>query len=80
MCISVSWVFSCDFAVVLIGVETRDGPKKSAEGGLKPVSEEMRLLNKAFSRAHAMTIHLNLVSVVATVAYGFVLAGRMSFA
>jgi hypothetical protein len=39
----------------------------------------MQLLNKAFSRAHAMSIHFNLLAVGATIWYGVGLAGKMSF-
>lgn len=34
-------------------------------------------VKKTFSRNHAMSIHINLIAVIATVAYGFVLGGRL---
>lgn len=34
--------------------------------------------SRNFSRNHAMSIHLNLITVIATLAYGWSLAGRMS--
>ena len=36
-------------------------------------------LDRLFMRAHAMSVHLNLVTVAATVGYGWVLAGRMEW-
>ena len=44
--------------------------------GDKP-SQEMLDLNKAFKRAHAMSIHLNLIAVMAILFYGFRLAMRI---
>jgi hypothetical protein len=40
------------------------------------INEAMRLINRAFSKAHAISIHLNLVSIVATLWYGVRLAAR----
>ena len=37
----------------------------------------MERRNRAFRRVHAMSIHLNLVTVGATVWYGFRLASRL---
>ncbi|MCJ1458213.1 hypothetical protein MMC28_008584 [Mycoblastus sanguinarius] len=54
--------------------ETRDGKKYNHVES----SEEMKAKNKAFSRAHAMSIHLNLLTMGATVWYGFQLASRMA--
>ncbi|KAF2201235.1 hypothetical protein GQ43DRAFT_440799 [Delitschia confertaspora ATCC 74209] len=54
--------------------ETRDGTKYNDPN----ISEEMRLLNRAFSRQHAMAIHLNLLAILATVWYGFRLVSRFS--
>ncbi|EEA21567.1 hypothetical protein TMatcc_009012 [Talaromyces marneffei ATCC 18224] len=34
-------------------------------------------VKKIFSRNHAMSIHINLIAVIATVGYGFVLGGRL---
>ncbi|KAK3172758.1 hypothetical protein OEA41_006082 [Lepraria neglecta] len=55
--------------------ETRDGKKYNDPES----TEEMRVKNRAFSRAHAMSIHLNLVAIGATIWYGFLLASRMEF-
>lgn len=43
-------------------------------------SEDMKAKNRAFSKAHAMSIHLNLVAIGATIWYGFCLAGRFELA
>jgi hypothetical protein len=48
-------------------VETRDGKRHDAADS----GEKMRKLNRNFSRQHAMSIHLNLIAIVATVLYGF---------
>lgn len=42
-------------------------------------SEEMLVLNRAFSRAHAMSIHLNLITIGATLWYGWQLASKLQF-
>jgi hypothetical protein len=44
-------------------------------------SEQMKLVNKAFSRNHAMSIHLNLVGILATIWYALAcrLESRHSF-
>ena len=60
-------------ADLVVAAETRDGKKYNDPKS----SEEMGKKNKAFSRAHAMSIHLNLVAIGATVWYGFHLASRM---
>ncbi len=54
-------------------LETRDGRKYTDD----KVSESMEVRKRAFSRAHAMSIHLNLVAVGATIWYGFRLSSRM---
>ncbi|KAF2469242.1 uncharacterized protein BDR25DRAFT_371780 [Lindgomyces ingoldianus] len=46
---------------------------------MKGVSAEMRQLNQAFSRNHAMSIHLNLVTIRATLWYGWKLASMLNF-
>jgi hypothetical protein len=46
------------------------------EGG---VSDEMAKLKKEFSRNHAMSIHLNLIALGATLWYGWRLASRLKF-
>ncbi|RMD44746.1 hypothetical protein DV735_g322, partial [Chaetothyriales sp. CBS 134920] len=54
--------------------EAHDGRGyRVAEG----MSAEMQLLNRQFSHNHAMAIHLNAISMVATVFYGFRLAARL---
>ena len=60
-------------ADLVIITETRDGKKYNDPES----TEEMRVKNRAFSRAHAMSIHLNLVAIGATIWYGFLLASRM---
>lgn len=34
-------------------------------------------VKKVFSRNHAMSIHINLIAMIATVGYGFVLGGKL---
>ncbi|EOA84694.1 uncharacterized protein SETTUDRAFT_163548 [Exserohilum turcica Et28A] len=41
--------------------------------------KEMEVLNKAFSRAHAMSIHLNLVTIGATLWWGWQLVSKLQF-
>ena len=55
---------------------TRDA---EVQAGAGMVSEAMGKLNRSFSRAHAMSIHLNLVSIGAMVWYGWHLASLMKF-
>jgi hypothetical protein len=55
-------------------IETRDGTKSNDAA----ISDEMRAKNRAFSKAHAMSIHLNLLAIMATLWYGVRLASRMS--
>jgi hypothetical protein len=43
------------------------------------VSAEMKRLNRAFSRAHAMSIHLNLITIIATLCYGWQLSRKLHF-
>ena len=45
--------------------------------GSKDVTLEMKRLKRDFSRNHAMSIHLNLISVGAMMMYGWRLAGRL---
>lgn len=54
--------------------ETRDG-KKSYDP--PPHSKEMQELNKKFSRLHGISSLVNIVSLVATIWYGFHLAARI---
>jgi hypothetical protein len=39
----------------------------------------MEKLNRSFSHAHAMSIHLNLITIGATLCYGWRLATKMNF-
>ena len=57
-------------------VATRDAKLHLPPG---TTSNETRILNKLFSRAHAISIHLNLVTIGATLWYGWNLASRMQF-
>jgi hypothetical protein len=58
-------------------VETRDA-RSTGEGSEKGgTSEEMKQKNREFSRNHAMSIHLNLISIGAVIWYGVRLAGRI---
>jgi hypothetical protein len=54
--------------------ETRDG-KKSYDD--PPQSTEMQALNRRFATMHGISSLLNMVGCVATVSYGFYLAGRI---
>ena len=56
--------------------ETRDGRKHNE---VVNQSKEMKAVNRRFSRAHAMTIHLNLLTIVCTLWYGASLASRLHF-
>lgn len=58
-------------------VETRDGRKHD---DIARTSEEMRKLNRKFSKNHAMSIHLNLLAIGATMWYGVCLASRFQIA
>ncbi|KAH8801862.1 hypothetical protein DL96DRAFT_1634467 [Flagelloscypha sp. PMI_526] len=53
--------------------ETRDTtavPKAERPGETASMSDEMKLLNRKFSRNHAMSIHLNAITILASLAYG----------
>lgn len=63
--------------ILLCLVETRDGRKFNDP---ETTSEEMRTRNRTFSKNHAMSIHLNLLAVGATVWYGIRLASRVQTA
>ncbi|KAF1361652.1 hypothetical protein EJ07DRAFT_110568 [Lizonia empirigonia] len=54
---------------------TRD----STRAGATEISAEMRHLNRSFSKAHAMSIHLNLMTIIATLYYGWRLSSKLSF-
>ncbi|OTB02939.1 hypothetical protein M426DRAFT_74278 [Hypoxylon sp. CI-4A] len=53
--------------------ETRDGGKLSQSNP----SDDMKTLNKSFSRNHAMSIHLNLVTIGALIWWGIKLASKL---
>lgn len=54
--------------------ETKDG-KKSYDPA--PHSKEMERLNKRFGKMHGISSLINLISLIATVSYGFTLAARL---
>lgn len=56
--------------------ETRDGRQLVDVGA---ISDDMRKLNRSFSRNHAMSIHLNLITIGASLWYGWRLASRLKF-
>lgn len=58
--------------------ETRDARLNTKEKGEELMSDQMRRLKRTFAWNHAMTIHLNLISIGAIVVYGWRLAGRMT--
>jgi hypothetical protein len=57
-------------------VATRDA-KLEVDAGR--VSDEMKILNRYFSRAHVMSIHLNFMTIGATLWYGLQLASSLRF-
>lgn len=62
--------------------ETRDGgPLKHARGTEEDIepTPEMQAVQKRFRRSHAMCIHLNLVTMGATLVWGWTLASRLKF-
>lgn len=75
---------SSDIHVLIheLGTEAQD-EKDGNHVGLdsnKSTEEKKTLVTKVkkiFSRNHAMSIHINLIAVIATVGYGFVLGGRL---
>lgn len=70
------WTFSRMHSLnsLTVATETIDG-KKSYDPA--PHSKEMMRLNKAFGKLHGISSVVNLVSLVATVYYGKVLADRL---
>lgn len=66
--------FACLMSLIR-DAETRDGTKYNDP----EISEEMRKRNRAFSKAHAMSIHLNLLGIIAMLWYGVRLASRLNF-
>lgn len=59
--------------------ETRDGRKATDATDATELSDDMRKLNRSFSRNHAMSIHLNLISMGAMIWWGLKLASRLEF-
>jgi hypothetical protein len=55
--------------------ETRDGCRY----GDVVKSNEMKAVTRRFSKAYAMSIHLNLIAIVATIWYGVILASKLSY-
>jgi hypothetical protein len=55
-------------------VETRDGKKYSE---LEAQSETMQGLNRRFRKLHAASIHVNLIGLGATVAYGVIIGSKI---
>ncbi|KAH6865197.1 hypothetical protein BKA58DRAFT_322228 [Alternaria rosae] len=64
-----------DLMIERVHQATRDG-KAQLNG---TTSDEMKVLNRKFSRAHAMSIHLNLMTIGATLWYGWRLASKLQF-
>jgi hypothetical protein len=61
----------------LIGeTATRDAKQGLEEG---TTSDAMKIVNRSFSKAHAMSIHLNLITIGAKLWYGWRLASKLSF-
>lgn len=59
-----------------VAVATRD-VKLELGAGIN--SDEMKKLDRSFSKAHAMSIHLNLITIGATLWYGWRLSSRLKF-
>lgn len=59
----------------MLSAEKKDG-KKSYDA--PPHSQDMAALNKRFGKSHGISSLLNLGTFVATLAYGFTLAARLS--
>jgi len=55
--------------------ETRDGRKYN---DLENQSAEMKTINRQFKTVHAMSIHVNLIAIIATVWYGIVLGSKLN--
>ncbi|KAI0829557.1 hypothetical protein F5Y06DRAFT_282653 [Hypoxylon sp. FL0890] len=67
---------TCQIMIDRVHQATRDGRKLNDTTEL---SHDMKALNKSFSRNHAMSIHLNLVSIGATIWWWLKLASRLDF-
>ncbi|KAK3291597.1 uncharacterized protein B0H64DRAFT_248446 [Chaetomium fimeti] len=59
--------------------ETRDTHKARTNSTDDGPSAEMKVLRRAFSSNHAMSIHLNLLSIGAMLFHGWQLASRLTF-
>ncbi|KAF2649994.1 hypothetical protein K491DRAFT_668008 [Lophiostoma macrostomum CBS 122681] len=57
---------------------TKDARAGGEGDGKDEISKEMTVRNRVFSRNHAMSIHLNLLTIGAMVWYGVRLAGRLA--
>ena len=53
--------------------ETKDGRKYNDQ----EQSEDMIRINRRFSTNHSMVIHLNAISIIATILYAFLLAASL---
>jgi len=60
-------------------VEKSGGMTRQGGDPREAVGLEVKRLKREFSRNHAMTIHLNLVSVGAMVVYGWRLGGKLGW-
>ena len=67
------FIYICECTLNLYLLEARDGYTR----GDAPKSDAMKAIGRKFSREHAMSIHLNLLTVLGTIWYGYVLANRM---
>ncbi|KAH7409911.1 hypothetical protein DE146DRAFT_674739 [Phaeosphaeria sp. MPI-PUGE-AT-0046c] len=65
-----------DLMIQRVHQATRDASMNLARG---VVRDETKQINRAFSRAHAMSIHLNLLTIGATLFYGWRLSRRLNF-
>jgi hypothetical protein len=61
-------------SILIVRAETKDG-KKSWDPA--PHSQEMQSLNKEFGKIHGISSLLNLITLIATIAYGFNLSTRI---
>jgi hypothetical protein len=73
-------------SIAYIGTNVREGTDVLAatrdariQSGAAFVSGEMKNLNRSFSQAHAMSIHLNLITIGATLFYGWRLGTKLQF-
>ena len=64
------------FEILLTCLVTRDAKRP---GDPSETSPEMAALDRQFKKNHAMSIHLNLISIGATLVYGWRLASKLQF-